>query len=156
MENTTTVEKSSCLAEIQISYQTKVKPSERKQIKDSRDCYEIFKQVWNTETIEHIETAIVLLLNRANKVLGWCKISTGGVSGTVIDRKVIFQLALNANASSFILAHNHPSGNLKPSESDIKITREVKEGAKMLDLELFDHLILTSEGYTSMQDEGLM
>jgi len=149
------IEKSNCLAEVEISYKTKVKPSERKQIQRSSDSYEIFKEIWNHDNMEHVETSFLLLLNRANKVLGWCKISSGGVAGTVVDKKVVFQLALNANASFIILAHNHPSGNLRPSNADIQITKELKEGGKLLDLHIIDHLILTSEGYFSMADEGL-
>ncbi len=151
----TTIEKSTCLAEIEVSYKTKVKVIDRKQIHRSTDSYEIFKDLFNPNTIEHVESVIILLLNRQNKVLGWAKISTGGVSGTVVDKKVIFQIALNSNASSFILAHNHPSGNLKPSEADIKITKEVQQGAKLLDLQILDHLIITTDGYYSMTDEGL-
>ena len=141
------IEKSSQLAEIEISYKSKVKPSERTKIKDSKQCYEIFKTLFNPDTIEHVESAVILLLNRANAVLGWCKISMGGLAGTVVDKKIIFQLALNANASAFILCHNHCSGNLTPSKSDETITAN-------LDLKILDHLIITSESYFSFADDG--
>ena len=153
---TTIVSKANYLAEIQVSYKTKVKPSERKKITQAKDCYDILKEVWDMDNIEHVESAVLLLLNRTNQVLGWFKLSVGGVAGTVIDKKVIFQIALNANASHFIVSHNHPSGTLKASESDIRLTRDLKTAAKMLDLELLDHVIITSEGYISLADEGLM
>ena len=96
----------------------------------------------------------ILLLNRANKVLGIYEVSTGGMSGTVADPKLIFATALKACASSIILSHNHPSGNLKPSNADLQLTQKVKEGGKLLDIEVYDHIILTTEGYYSFADEG--
>ena len=97
-----------------------------------------------------------MLLNRANKVLGFSKISSGGTSGTLVDVKIIFQIALKSNASSIILGHNHPSGNLKPSDADIRITRTIKEAGKMMEIPLVDHLILTDENYYSFADEGMI
>ena len=91
---------------------------------------------------------MVLCLNRANKVLGWAKIGQGGISGTVADPKVIFQIALKANASSIILAHNHPS------EADNKLTRKIKNAGELLDLPVLDHIILIDDGYYSFADEG--
>jgi DNA repair protein RadC len=155
MENLT-IQKSSCLAEIQVSYKTKVKPSERQKISSSKDCQEILNNVFSEDKIEHVEEFVILCLNRQNKVLGWAKISTGGLTGTVVDPKVVFQIALNANASALILSHNHPSGNLKPSQEDINITKKLQEGAKLLDLQILDHIIMTSEGYFSFGDEGLI
>ncbi len=98
----------------------------------------------------------ILLLNRANKVLGLVNISTGGVSGTVSDPKIIFASALKANASGIILAHNHPSGNLKPSEADLNLTNKVKKAGQLLEIAVLDHIILTSEQYFSMADEGMI
>ncbi|RYY22608.1 MAG: DNA repair protein, partial [Sphingobacteriaceae bacterium] len=98
----------------------------------------------------------VMLLNRANRVLGVYLVSSGGVAGTICDPKLVFQAALKANASTLILAHNHPSGNLNPSEADIKLTRKLVEAGKLLELPVCDHLILSEEGYLSMADEGLM
>jgi DNA repair protein RadC len=96
-----------------------------------------------------------MLLNRANKVLGITDLSTGGTNGCIIDLKVIFQYAILATASFIILAHNHPSGSLKPSEADIAITRKVKEACKFLDITLLDHLIISpDERYFSLADEG--
>lgn len=86
-----------------------------------------------------------MLLNRMNKVLGIYLISVGGFAGTVCDPKVVFQAALKTNASSIILAHNHPSGNLKPSDADLQLTEKLKKGGKLLDIAVLDHLILTEE-----------
>lgn len=148
--------KSNQLAEIEISYKSKIKSADRLKISRASDTYEILKEVWNMDQIEHVESSVILLLNRASQVLGWCKISSGGVSGTVIDKKVIFQLALNANASGIILSHNHPSGNLKASQSDIDITNDVVKAGKLLDINVLDHIILTADGFLSLCDEGLM
>ena len=98
----------------------------------------------------------MLLLNRANKVLGYVKLSSGGTSQTIIDIKLVFHAALKANAHSIILAHNHPSGSLSPSKSDISLTKEVGSAGKILNIELLDHLIITEEGYLSFADEGMM
>jgi DNA repair protein RadC len=98
----------------------------------------------------------VILLNRANKVLGICEVSTGGVAGTVADPKVIFAAALKALASSIILSHNHPSGNLAPSQADIELTHKLKAAGRFLELPILDHIIMTSEGYYSFADEGVL
>ena len=106
--------------------------------------------------IEMREQMKVILLNRANHVLGIYEVSTGGQAGTVCDPKIIFAAALKANAAYIIMTHNHPSGNLKPSSQDISITRKLVEAGKMLDLQVIDHLIVTKRGYYSFGDEGLI
>jgi DNA repair protein RadC len=143
------------VAEVRLIYKTKVKPSERLQIKSSIDAYNIFLQGWNQDTLEHIEEFKILLLNRSNKVLGTAPISLGGTAGTVTDVKIIMQYALKTNAQGFIICHNHPSGNSQPSESDKKITRKIKEASEFLDMQLMDHIIITpNEGYYSFADNG--
>ena len=112
-------------------------------------------RVWS-DKLQHVEETYILLLNRANKALGYSKISLGGISGTVVDTKIVFQTALKANASSVILCHNHPSGNLKPSEADIKITKVIKDAGKIMDIPLVDHIIITDEGFYSFADEGML
>ena len=149
------VTKSQNLAEVQLTYSTNVKPSQRTQVKTSLDTYNILKEVWSND-IEHRESFIIIMLNRANKVLGWAKISTGGVSGTVCDPKIIFQFALNANATAIILSHNHPSGNFQPSQEDKRLTETIKQGGQILDITLIDHVIMTSEAYYSFSDEGIL
>ncbi len=95
------------------------------------------------------------MLNRANLVIKKELISRGGVAGTVVDTKIIFKTAIGNHASSIIVCHNHPSGNLKPSEADIKITKNIKEAGKIMEIPLLDHLIITDNGFYSFADEGL-
>jgi len=142
------------ICEITVNYSSRVKPSNRPKISGSRDAYEIVMPIW--DDLEYRESFAILLLNRANRVLGIANISSGGLSGTVADPKVIFQHALKANASSIILLHNHPSGNTQPSEADITLTRKMKECGKFLDLPVLDHLIVTTDGYFSFANEGLI
>jgi DNA repair protein RadC len=98
----------------------------------------------------------VLLLNRANRVIKKQRVSEGGVSGTVADPKIIFKLALQELASGIIVAHNHPSGNLQASQSDLDLTRRLKESGKFLEIQLLDHLIIAGNRYLSLADEGIM
>jgi len=144
------------VAEIQLTYKSNVKPSLRPKITGSRDAFNILKENWDENKIEFVEQFKVMLTNRAQKVLGILEVSTGGVSGTVADPKVIFVAAIKAGASGFIMAHNHPSGNLTASQADIDLTRKMKEGGKFLEIQLLDHLIVTTEGYYSFADEGLL
>ena len=106
--------------------------------------------------MEFKEEFYIILLNRANKVLGWYKVSEGGMSGTVVDPKLVFSIALKSMASAILLSHNHPSGNLKPSNEDINLTKRLKEAGALLEIPVLDHLILTSDGYYSFADEGMM
>ena len=106
--------------------------------------------------MEFKEEFYVILLNRANKVLGWYKVSEGGMSGTVVDPKLIFSIALKGLACSIVLAHNHPSGNLQPSSQDITLTKRLKAAGELLEIPVLDHLILSNEGFYSFSDEGMM
>ena len=144
------------VAEIQLSYKFKVKPSQRPNITSSKEAYEIFLENWDEDKLEFVEQFKILLLNRANKVLGIYEVSTGGVSATIADPKLIFAAAIKANASAIILSHSHPSGNLKPSDADLRLTKKLKDGGMFLEISILDHVIVTSEGYYSFADEGLM
>jgi len=145
------------ISEVKLIYKSKVKSSERIQVSSSKDAFDIFLKTWDPDTIEHIEEFKLLLLNRANKVLGIASLSKGGLNGTVTDIRIVLQYAIKANASGIIVCHNHPSGNLKPSESDITLTRKLKESALLMDINLLDHLIITpDEKYFSLADEGLI
>lgn len=155
MENTTESRPYE-VAEVQLVYKSKVKPSLRPRITSSRDAQQIFMSCWDDTKLELAEQFKVMLLNRAHKVLGIYELSTGGVSGTVADPKLIFAAALKGVASGIILAHNHPSGNLQPSQSDIDLTRKLKEAGRFLEIQVMDHLILSTEGYYSFSDEGLI
>ena len=142
------------IAEIKISYSHIVKPSNQIKVTSSQAVYNYVLPLW--KDIDYRESFAILLLSRSMKILGLSWISLGGTSGTVVDSKIIFQTALKASASALILCHNHPSGNLTPSDADLKITTKIKNGAKLLDIDVPDHLILTSESYLSMADEGYM
>ena len=144
------------IAEVELIYKSKVKASDRPKITHSNDAYVIFKNTWDENKIELQEQFKVMLLNRANKVLGIYEVSTGGITGTVADPKLIFAAALKACGCGIILVHNHPSNNLKPSIPDEQLTTKIKEGGKLLDIKLLDHLIISSEGYLSMADEELV
>ncbi|OSZ79030.1 DNA repair protein [Chitinophagaceae bacterium IBVUCB1] len=142
------------ISEVELVYRTKVKASERPAISTSGDAYHILMQYWDENKIELLEQFKILLLNRASRVIGISDISTGGVAGTVVDPKIVFSTALKANASSIILAHNHPSGNLQPSKEDNAVTTKMREAGSFLDLRVLDHLIVTKDGYYSYADEG--
>ena len=144
------------IAEVELIYKTKIKASERPQVKTSKESADLLKQMWNENKIDFVEQFKVLFLNRANRVLGIIELSTGGVTGTVADPKLIFIAALKANACSIIISHNHPSGNLKPSQVDEQLTQKIKQAGQLLDIKLLDHIIVTSEGYYSFADEGLI
>jgi DNA repair protein RadC len=148
--------KNMTVAEIQLTYKSKVKASERPQINQSEDVHRLLLENWNFEIIEFIEEFKIMLLNRANRVLGMVEISKGSMSGTLADPKVIFAAAVKSAASQIILIHNHPSGNLKPSQADISLTRKLKAGGELLDIAVLDHIILTKDGYLSLAEEGMI
>jgi len=142
------------IKEIKLSYSNN--GVEKIKVTDSKSAYKILLDNWDTETIELQEEFKVLLLNRANIILGIYPLSKGGVSGTFVDVKLLLASAIKANASSIIIAHNHPSGNLKPSENDIRLTRKIKEASKLCDINLLDHLIVTKDGFYSYSDERIL
>jgi DNA repair protein RadC len=145
------------ISEVRLVYRTKVKTSERLQVKCSKDAFDIIMENWDLDSIEHIEEFKLMLLTRSNKVLGIASISKGGISSIVTDVRIILQFAIKANASGIIICHNHPGGNVQPSESDGTITRKVKESGNVMDIQLLDHLIIVLEGkYYSMADEGFL
>jgi len=125
------------------------------QIKSSKDAADYMRLMFDVDTIEACESVIVMYMNRSNNSIGWFKVSQGGISGTVIDVRLILATALKCLASGMIICHNHPSGNCSPSEADLKITQKLKESGTIMDIQLLDHLILTPEGgHYSFADEG--
>lgn len=140
---------------ISVSFDKILKKSELMKISSSRDAYEIFKRVFNADTFDWCEEVIMLCVNNSNKVVGFYKISSGGMTGTVIDVRMIFTTALQCLATGIIIAHNHPSGTLIPSDADKAITRKIKEAGKFLDINILDHLIITDESYFSFVDDGI-
>lgn len=123
------------------------------QVKSSQDAFQMLEPV--LADLNH-EEFWILLLNRNNRIIKKVKISSGGVSGTVVDHRIIFKNAIEALASSIILCHNHPSGNLKPSSEDINITNTIKKAGELLDIKVLDHLIISDEGYFSFADESYL
>ena len=156
METLVTSDNWKMVSEIELVYKTSIKPSERPHVNSSASAFKILLSGWNRDKIEFIEQFKVLLLSRSNRVLGQYELSTGGTSGTVADVRLIFVAALKANASGIIIAHNHPSGALTASQADQDITKKVKEAGKILEIPLLDHLIVTTEGYYSFADQGML
>lgn len=126
----------------------------KKKITNSDDSYNFIKQFYSDD-IEIYESFFILLLDRANNTTGYAKISQGGVAGTIVDPKIIAKYAVDFLASGIILAHNHPSGNTVPSIQDREMTSKLKNAMKLLDIEVLDHIILTSEDYYSFADNGV-
>lgn len=144
------------VSEIEISYRPAFKLSEKPKVTSSRIAYSIFDQSWDRNRIELLEEFKVMLLNRQNRVLGVLNVAQGGLSEVMVDPKVIYSAALRACASGIILSHNHPSSELKPSDADIKLTRKLSEGGKLLGIEVLDHIIISAYGFYSFMDEGMM
>jgi DNA repair protein RadC len=141
------------VAEIELSYKRNGNMAERPKVVRAEDAYHVFLNQWEETKLDFIEQSKIMLLNRNNRVLGLCNISSGGISGTVVDPRLIFVTALKANASSIILAHNHPSGNLSPSEADIRMTRRIMDAGELLEVKVLDHIIVTSDGFYSFSEQ---
>lgn len=139
------------VSEIAVSYKTSVKPSEQFKITCCEEANKVFREIWSDD-MELREEFYMLLLNRNNRVIGWYRVSQGGLNETSVDPKLIFSIALKCLASSIIVAHNHPSGTLTPSTSDKDITERLTLGAKILGMQLLDHLILTKDSYYSIRE----
>ncbi|WP_238381693.1 JAB domain-containing protein [Mucilaginibacter pedocola] len=123
-------------------------------ISTSETAYKLLHSVWDQNRIELVEDFKVLLLNRACKVLGVFNVGSGSTTACVVDTKLIFVAALKTNAASIILAHNHPSGNLKPSRQDTHLTSKMQAAGEILDIAVSDHIIVTNDGYYSF-GEGM-
>jgi len=132
------------IAEVELVYRSKVKPSERPQIKNSRHIFDLFISHWDMDKME------------LNRVLDIYEMSVEGTTGTIADAKLIFATALKANANKLAISHNHPSGNLKPSNEDIALTRRLANTGKFLGMPVLDHLTISKDGYFSLCDEGLI
>ena len=143
------------IQEVSLKYKRN-RPDRDIQVITANDAYDVLKSVWDENRIDLLEEFKIILLDVKNCVLGVSSISTGGISTCIVDPKIVFATALKANSSSIILAHNHPSGVLDASEADIKTTRQLVEGGKMLSMPVFDHLILTSSGFFSMAENLLI
>ncbi len=152
LEGTQKQKAESTIPEIKLQYHTSEFFG---QVSRSQECADLLRKLIPEGTIEMQEQVIVLYLNRANKVIGYYRHTTGGVNSTIMDVKLIIGTALKSLSSGIIIAHNHPSGNLKPSDQDIAITNTIKKAASTVDVKLLDHIIITKDGYYSFADEGL-
>ena len=119
------------------------------------ESYDFIKQFYGDD-LEIFESVFILMLDKNNNTIGYSKISQGGVAGSVVDIKIICKYAIDSFASGVILAHNHPSGSLKPSSQDLNITKRVAEALKVFDVTLLDHLIITSESYFSFAENDII
>ena len=144
----------STFEEVRLVYRNRTPAAYRTKIKSPKDAFDVLVKNWDNDQIGLLEECKVLLLDRSLRLMSIASISKGGMSGTIIDPKVVFSIALKRRANSIILAHNHPSGNLKPSDPDIRLTENFIMAGKVLQIPLEDHLIITQDGYTSLLADG--
>nr|WP_295933715.1 JAB domain-containing protein [uncultured Dyadobacter sp.] len=142
------------VAEIDLIYTPSYKVSERPKVSSPESSYQILLHSWNKGKLGFIEEFKVLLLNRGNRVLRIYNVCRGGITSTTADIRLIFAAALKAGATGMILAHNHPSGTLWPSPQDRQLTQRIKQVAQLMEIDLLDHLILTSESFYSFAEQG--
>jgi DNA repair protein RadC len=143
------------IREISVRYEKKL--VNQKGIRSSLDAAATAREIYaHTEShIELKEYFFCIFLNRANHVTGYYKLSEGGICGTVVDQRLLFATALKCLATGIVLVHNHPSGNLTPSEHDRELTKKIRSAAQLLDITILDHIILTSDSYYSFEDNGI-
>ena len=144
----------SAMPEITLKYKTG--NYKKTKISTSLDAFSVLVELYNEDTVDYIESAYALFLNRANNTIGWMQVSSGGTIATLVDPKIIFATALKCNAHVIIISHNHPSGILKASKEDITLTEKIVSIGHILDITVLDHIIVSRSGYISMSDEGLM
>lgn len=139
---------------LSVKFSQDFKQSELPKINCSHDAYNILQKCFDEDTFLIQEQFIVIMVNNSNNVIGYYQLSSGGITSTVVDIRLLFATAIKSLATGIILAHNHPSGQTRPSQADIEITKKIKKAGEVLDIKLLDHLILTHETYFSFQDEG--
>lgn len=144
------------VAEIQLTYKNKTRAKDRPQVSSSKEAYWVLESNWSDQ-MSLLEEFHILLLDQANRAMGMYCVSKGGVSSTVVDLRIIFAAAIKARAAAIVLAHNHPSGQLRPSHHDIELTNKIIKAGDLLDIVVQDHLILSPDGqYFSFADECLI
>lgn len=152
-QDTAEQDKKMMVGEVVMSYKTNSSTDDHKfKIKDSKDAAIYARRIYDPGQISYRESMYMISLNIDNQVLGWYRVSEGGTSGTFADPKTVFQFGLLANASAFILVHNHPSGNKKASQADKNLTKKIEQGGKLMEIIMLDHIILTEDGYSSYAD----
>lgn len=145
------------LKEKEVEYKLKAtrRDFNRAQIKSSKNAADYARQFYFDDLMIY-ESVFIIMLNRRGNTCGYAKISQGGIAGSVVDIRLVLKYAIDNLASSIILVHNHPSGNLRPSPQDIQIAKKLKEAAKLMDITLWDSIIISEEGHSSLADEGLI
>jgi DNA repair protein RadC len=143
------------IPEITISYKDNVKTSEKAVVTSSQDAAKILSVAFEN-CMEHHEEVYVLFLNKACRVLGISNVSKGGIDRSTIDIRIILQTALKSSCSSILLAHNHPSGSIRPSSDDLAMTKIIQKGCEAIGIKFLDHVIMSEENYCSFADEGLL
>lgn len=145
------------IQEMEVVYLPTKLTTSNETISNSGSAYHVFKQLFNPNTISYQEECMVIYLNHASRIIGAQKLSKGGINATIVDIRIILATALKSLSTAIIIAHNHPSGKLEPSDADKKITKQLGEACKLMDLALLDHLIISPDnGYLSFADDGLM
>ena len=142
------------IAEIKLTYDKEVVPQNRLKISNSEQTAEILRALWDYDTLELQEQFKILYLNNYNQVIGLYPHSKGSITGTIADVRLILAAALCCGSVAMVLAHNHPSSNTNPSESDKKLTEKINQATHLMDIKLLDHIILTKDDYYSFADEG--
>ena len=141
----------SLVGEVELVY--KKKSNKKIKILQSSDTIEYLRSIWPSD-ISIRECFLVLFLNRCNNIISHYIVSMGGINGTVIDVRMIAKAGIDCLASGVILSHNHPSGNINPSNNDIELTKKISEGLKLLDMQVLDHIIISDDEYYSFIDNG--
>ncbi|GAL77287.1 DNA repair protein RadC [Algibacter lectus] len=143
--------------EIQIRYKERIPAPFWKKIGCSQDAANMIYELWNKNDIEVHESFKIVLLNNSNKVKGIYELSKGGITGTLVDLRILFAVVLKTLSVGIILIHNHPSGQLRPSEADKRLTSKIRDAAKLFDIVVLDHLIITPNGdYYSFADNEIL
>lgn len=141
------------IAQVELHYRHNLLPTDMPQIRTPVDAFQLLLQEWDKNAIDYTEHAKLMLLSRSNRVLGVSELSRGGTSGTVVDTKVVLTTALLANAQGIILAHNHPSGNVMPSQYDRNVTAQLNLAATYMGIWFADHLIICRDEFYSFSQE---
>jgi DNA repair protein RadC len=144
------------LSEIQIKYNPKVPTLQRPRITNSQDANNQLRLLMDEKQLNIREESAVLFLNRGNRVIGGFKVSSRGLTGTVMDIRLILAVALKCLATEIVIAHTHPSGQLVPSQADKELTNRFKTAAECMDIRVYDHLIITEDSYFSFADDGIL
>ena len=142
------------VSEISVSYSHTYK--RKIKITDAYSAEKTLRKMWDAQLMNIQEQFCVLFLNNANEVVGFRCLSTGGLTATSIDLRILFSIACKSLSSAIIIAHNHPSGTLKASKADIDITHKIKRAGEMLDINLLDHVILTDKSFVSLAQQGVI